>query len=394
MNWIKKYKAIVILAIGIIGILILNADKLNSIVKSDPIPYNESLITTNNTKSIDYVMVDVKGEVLYPGLYEIPSDKRIGDVINIAGGLSEIADVSSVNLAQKIEDEMTIFIPAKPSYHDDIADEIVKIIVEIKGEVNHPGVYELYHNQRVMDLIMIAGGLTELADTSSISLVSILEDQAVIEIPKKQTSESNQNSSIVVEIKGEVNEPGIYTVPEGSRTVDLILLAKGLTDNANELELELAHKLVDGETIVVSRLQDYQNTRLIYVEIHGEILHPGTYQIEEGSTILDLIYLAGGVTTNCDLSKMNWDIILCLGATIYIPSYDDDLPNQEQSNLININTADLETLMTLNGIGQILGQRIIDYRAEYGFFLSIEEIMNVSGIKDSIYEQIKEFITV
>jgi len=54
----------------------------------------------------------------------------------------------------------------------------------------------------------------------------------------------------------------------------------------------------------------------------------------------------------------------------------------------------LEELSTLQGIGQILGQRIIDYRAEYGDFLSIEDIMNVSGIKTSIYEEIKESITV
>ncbi|MDO9581100.1 MAG: helix-hairpin-helix domain-containing protein [Bacteroidales bacterium] len=61
---------------------------------------------------------------------------------------------------------------------------------------------------------------------------------------------------------------------------------------------------------------------------------------------------------------------------------------------MNINTAGLEALMTLKGIGNILGQRIIDYRAEYGFFLSIEDIMQVSGIKDVVYAQIKDYIIV
>jgi comEA protein len=63
-------------------------------------------------------------------------------------------------------------------------------------------------------------------------------------------------------------------------------------------------------------------------------------------------------------------------------------------HLININTATLSTLTTLPGIGDILGQRIIDYRAEFGLFQTIEEIMNVSGIKTSVYEQIKTRIKV
>ncbi|MCK5731782.1 MAG: ComEA family DNA-binding protein, partial [Tenericutes bacterium] len=84
----------------------------------------------------------------------------------------------------------------------------------------------------------------------------------------------------------------------------------------------------------------------------------------------------------------------CLGATIYIPSYDDEIVIDYENGLININTADMEMLITLPGIGLIIGQRIIDYRAEYGDFLSIEDIVNVSGIKESIYDQVKELITV
>ncbi|HPJ24361.1 MAG TPA: ComEA family DNA-binding protein, partial [Bacillota bacterium] len=97
---------------------------------------------------------------------------------------------------------------------------------------------------------------------------------------------------------------------------------------------------------------------------------------------------------NCDLSRINWDLVLVLGARIYIPSYEDADEVLDDSSLININKANLETLITLPGIGDILGQRIIDYRAEFGEFLTIEEIMNVSGIKESVYAQIKELITV
>ena len=394
MKTLGKYKAIILLVIGILGILAVNWDKLDGFYKEEVIEYNDQLITTDSKTSSDYVMVDIKGEVKYPGLYEVESDKRIGEVIEIAGGLTVNADVSDINLAQKITDEMKIIIPANDSYLSDLADEIVKIIVEIKGEVNNPGVYELYQNQRVMDLIVLAGGVTDMADLETVNLVKILEDQTVLTIPAKKELINEKSDDIVVEIKGEVENPGIYSISSGKRLYDLIIMAGGLTDKADQNQLELAHLLLNGETIFVPTVANQIESKMIFVQIHGEILHPGTYSIEEGSSILDLINLAGGVTTNCDLSKINWDIILCLGAVVYIPSFEDQMEDLTDSGLVNINTADLETLMTLNGIGQILGQRIIDYRAEYGDFLSIEDIMNVSGIKESIYEQIQNDITV
>lgn len=393
MELIRKYKAVVILIIGIIGILAVNWDSIGWNETSEVEEYSETLISTDyNVK--EYIMVDIKGEVLYPGLYEVTENQRVGDVINIAGGLTVSADISSINLASKIEDEMIIVIPAKSLTIDQNTEDIVKIIVEIKGEVQNPGVYELYQNQRVNDLIQIAGGLSIYADTTDISLVEILKDQTVITIPRLNQTVVPDLDTIMVEIKGEVNLPGIYMMSEGDRVVDLINKAGGLTENALKDEVELARVLNDGESIFIASQGTEEETRQIYVQIHGEILHPGTYLITEGSSLLDLIYLAGGVTTDCNLSKINWNIVLCLGAVIYIPSINDAEISLEENGLININTADLETLITLNGIGQILGQRIIDYRAEYGDFLSIEDIMNVSGIKESIYEQIKEFITV
>ena len=111
---------------------------------------------------------------------------------------------------------------------------------------------------------------------------------------------------------------------------------------------------------------------------------------------MDLIYEAGGVTVNADITKIDWSIRLCLGASIYIPSNTEEfvVNESEENSLININTANLDLLMSLPGIGEIIGQRIIDYRGNNGGFDTIEEIINVSGIKDSIYEEIKEYITV
>lgn len=332
---LKEHKGYVILILGLLGLLYLNYDNWFGETETNVEEYAEILVSSETTEAseTERVIVEIKGAVRYPGIYEVEEGLRVGEVILIAGGLTEDADISSINQATKISDEMSINIPSLTTTSETVYDtSLVRIVVEIKGEVEHPGVYTVYKNTRVYDLIDLAGGLTDNADTT---------------------------------------------------------------------EVDLAKILLDGETICISSTteeateeSDTDTERQIYVEISGEVISPGTYLIPETYSIKDLIYEAGGVTVNCDLSKINWDLVLVLGASIYIPSYDDEVAEEDESGLININTASLETLITLPGIGNILGQRIIDYRAEYGDFLSIEDIMNVSGIKESVYEQVKNLITV
>ncbi len=368
--------------------------------------YDEMIITIPSlSENIDddfndvvmKVFVEVKGEVNYPGVYEVYYNLRISDLIKIAGGLTENADISQVNLASKVYDEMVIQIPKNINESStNISEDLVKILVEIKGEVLNPGVYELYYNSRIYDLINEAGGLTTEADTTDINLVQILEDSQVITIPKNSFVTNHEDNRIIVEIKGEVKNPGIYYMEEGLRVYHLVSKAGGLTLEACIDAIDQAQILEDGMTISIPAISNSNEAieRKILVEIYGEVIHPGTYYIPDSYTLIDLIYEAGGVTTNCDLSKVDFEITLCLGASIYIPSYEDEAIDDTENNLININTANLETLMTLPGIGQILAQRIIDYRSEYGDYLTIEDVMNVSGIKEIIYEQIKAFITV
>jgi len=400
MEWLSKYKGIIILLVGIIGIVLVNWSNLfGSDSTVTPQNYSQALLTTNleNDGVEDTIIVDIKGEVIYPGYYEVSNQLRIGDIITIAGGITEDADLSDINQAARLVDEMIIVIPKdENSEIFDIPEDIVKIIVEIKGEVLHPGIYDINKSARVGDLLELAGGPTEDADLENINQASKLNDGNVISVPSKTISSVPNNIiKLVVEIKGEVNRPGIYSVYPQSRVTDLIALAGGLTEDADSETIELARILVDGESVVIPKKDDFNmEERYIYVEVYGEIIHPGVYYIPEDYSLLDLVYEAGGVTIDCDLEKINWDLTLCLGAKLYIPSYEDEDFVINVSNKININTANLETLITLPGIGQIIGQRIIDYRAEYGSFLSIEEIMNVSGIKESVYEQIKELIAV
>ncbi|MCK4551755.1 MAG: SLBB domain-containing protein [Tenericutes bacterium] len=396
MEYFKKNKGLVMLIVGVLALIIFNWDTIFDDKSSELNEYSDILITSNiDEQNVGHYMIDIKGEVNIPGLYQVPSNLRVGDVIKVAGGITADADIETINLASKIQDEMIIIVPKiQEVFQDESVAELVKIIVEIRGEVTNPGVYELYLNSRVGDLINSAGGLTLQADIDTVSLVQILDDEMIITIPRKAET-NNTDQRLIVEIKGEIDNPGIFYMEDGLRVYHLIARAGGVTDYANLETVDQARFLVDGETIIIPKYDSIvDESRYIYVELHGEVLHPGVYSIPETYTLYDLIFEAGGVTKDCDLTKINWDINLCLGAIIYIPSYDDEVIIDYENGLININNADIEILETLPGIGLIIGQRIIDYRAEYGDFLSIEDIMNVSGIKESIYEQVKEFITV
>jgi competence protein ComEA len=161
--------------------------------------------------------------------------------------------------------------------------------------------------------------------------------------PTKEQENSNptapqENKSVVVDVKGQVVLPGVYTLSPESRVLDAIGMAGGLLPSADGRELNLAAKLSD--------------EMVIYVPQVGE-----TAPIINNST-------ASSTTNSLEVS------------------------------LVNINTADLTQLMTLSGIGPSKANAILAYRDEHGLFKSIEDIKEVTGIGDLTFENIKNFISV
>ncbi len=139
----------------------------------------------------------------------------------------------------------------------------------------------------------------------------------------------------------------------------------------------------------------------VCVHVCGSVNHPGVYYLEEGARIHEAVELAGGMTENAAGDVINLAEIVSDGEKIYIPSEEEVAegfsvtdPQEADDGLVNINTASLDELKKLPGIGDIKAEAIIAYREEAGRFDSIEDIMNVSGIKDSSYEQIKDYIKV
>lgn len=148
----------------------------------------------------------------------------------------------------------------------------------------------------------------------------------------------------------------------------------------------------------------------IVVHIAGAVRKEGIVELNDGARIVDAINKAGGLNENADLSKVNLAFIISDGQKIYIPFIGEeaeistesgenviqDNNNEGSSNnsLVNINTASLSQLLELPGVGNSTAQKILDYRNENGKFKSIEDIKNVSGIGDSKFNNIKNFITV
>ena len=133
------------------------------------------------------------------------------------------------------------------------------------------------------------------------------------------------------------------------------------------------------------------------VDVKGAVKFPGTYELEEGKRVIDVINLAGGVLENADLLSINLskkisDEMLIIIPEINIISEENFINDFNNDGKISINYGTLENLMSLNGIGEIKAKAIIDSRNNNGMFKTIEDIKNVSGIGNSTFEKIKEYI--
>ena len=142
---------------------------------------------------------------------------------------------------------------------------------------------------------------------------------------------------------------------------------------------------------------------LIQVHVAGEVMQPGLYHLPEGANVQDAIEVALGATENAGLDLINLATILNDGQRITIPPKTDpqnslEIPERSSGlqvkGLININTASQEELESLPGIGEVKARAIIDYRTQNGYFLNLEELLNVAGIGQKTYDQLKDLITI
>lgn len=163
----------------------------------------------------------------------------------------------------------------------------------------------------------------------------------------------------------------------------------------------LVSRLPSGQPI---ELQPAPTKTPIIVNVVGAVPRPGLYEFAEGSRVQDAINAAGGLLADADTGSINLAARLKDGQQLVIPFSGESAavsdissaqPTQPASTdeLVNINTASLDQLDSLPGIGPTTAQKIVDYRTEHGPFQRIEDIMNVSGIGPATFDRLKDLIT-
>jgi competence protein ComEA len=132
-----------------------------------------------------------------------------------------------------------------------------------------------------------------------------------------------------------------------------------------------------------------------FVHVVGEVLRPGLYQLPAGDRVIDAVSAAGGFTAKADQALLNLAQVITDGEQIVVSKKGavSVAPGATSTGKVNLNTADLTALETLDGIGPALGQRILDYRKAHGSFASVNDLRNVSGIGDKKFAAIKASVT-
>ena len=189
------------------------------------------------------------------------------------------------------------------------------------------------------------------------------DEEDIVITEKKETKKKlkeDVKEKVSVDIKGEVISPGTYTVDINFRVIDVIDKAGGLTENADTSVINLSKKVIDEMVIIIyskEQVKNFEETKKQEDYLQNKCISPDDNSLRNDACI----------------SNSQTNVV---------------------SGKVNINTASISELMTLNGIGESRAKDIISYREKNGPFKTIEDIKNVSGIGESTYANIKENITV
>ena len=243
----------------------------------------------------------------------------------------------------------------------------------------------------ILILIIVISGITFFIKNKNTKVIKIndsLESEMpqISEIDNKKTDvkEIENNKVKYADIKGKVASPGIYEIFDNERVSDLIEKAGGLVEGANTSYINLSKKLKDEMVVIIYSdkevLEYKENMNSNYSDITVECICPDK---SNDACIVDEKIENGIVDGNSKSEKEeNKD------------ATSDNTNEESVKQKISINTASLVELMEIPGIGEAKAKSIIAYRTDEKTFTKIEDIKNVSGIGDSLFEKIKDHITV
>lgn len=225
-------------------------------------------------------------------------------------------------------------------------------------------------------------------------VVNNISSEKLDVVKENDTSESLNISSFKIDIKGQVKKPGVYEVDENMNVLDAINLAGGVTKKASTENINLSKKLRDQMVIIIPK--KVTNT-LSNKEVNNA---PSTVtsiaeKNEENKSAVNSTKNTS-LSNYEDIIEQKTDDSINNDALIQDEDVNDILitiDSENENKLISINNAPIEKLMSLPGIGESKAKAIIEYR-NHNSFSKIEDIKNVSGIGDSLFEKIKDYITV
>lgn len=215
-----------------------------------------------------------------------------------------------------------------------------------------------------------------------------------------------RDNEIYIEQTEDTSSEYVGDVAEAvGETLDVVAAEAQSESLSPEMQDGLTDSNQDGATWEVE-----QESEACYVYVCGAVEAPGVYMLNTGDRIYEAIALAGGLTEEANTSTVNQAEKVSDGQMIFVPTREEAAAGivsvsemgventSEQESVsdgkVNLNTATLAELMTLSGIGESKAQSILDYRNKNGAFSSVEEIMNVDGIKEGLYNRIKDSIRV
>lgn len=236
-----------------------------------------------------------------------------------------------------------------------------------------------------------------------------MKEEHIIEI-EEESKENNTNikEKIIDNLKQNKNLVIKIIIITIILLLAIILYLYTLLQNKTEYNSSIIENAIETETTNIMETNKIEEAKII-IHITGEVKKPGVYELSEFSRISDAIEIAEAVTLDADLTNVNLAYQLSDGQKIKIPCINQEnngnyiIENsgenviqslESKDNKMNINTANVSELTTLPGIGESTAQKIISYREENGKFKNIEDIKNVSGIGESKYNQMKDYIKI
>lgn len=208
----------------------------------------------------------------------------------------------------------------------------------------------------------------------------------------EEKENTKETADYFVEIKGAVKKPGVYKLSANSIINELVKLAGGLNKNAYTNNINLSRRISNEMVLYVYTKTEYKKKEKNVVK-EIKVCPTDNHDIEECTKDYVSIIESTNNTKNDDpnIALENKEVKPDEKAE---DKGESKTPTDVSSKKININSASLEELMTLNGIGEAKAKLIINYRNESGKFMQIEDIKKVKGIGDAMYEKIKESIMV